>query len=51
MLLRRILAREGAIFVQILDYFLQWRSKGGKWGHAPWDAGLGGATAHFLQSF
>jgi len=24
----------------------QWRSKGGKWG-----AGLGGATAHFLQSF
>jgi len=24
---------------------------GGKWGHAPWGAGLGGATAHFLQSF
>jgi len=28
----------------------QWRSKGGKWGHAPWSAGLGGAPAHFLQS-
>jgi len=24
---------------------------GGKWGHAPRDAGLGGASAHFLQSF
>jgi len=33
-----------------LDHsFAQWCSKGGKWGHAPWDAGLGGATAHFLQ--
>jgi len=30
---------------------LQWRSKGGKWGHAPWGECLGGATAHFLQSF
>jgi len=31
----------------------QWRSKGGggKWGHAPWGAGLGDATAHFMQSF
>jgi len=27
------------------------RSKGSKWGHAPWSAGLGGTTAHFLQSF
>jgi len=26
----------------------QWRSK---WGHAPWGAGFGGASAHFLQSF
>jgi len=25
----------------------QWRSKGSKWGHVPWGAGLGGATAHF----
>jgi len=22
----------------------------GKWRHAPWGAGLGGATAHILQS-
>jgi len=29
----------------------QWRSKGGKWRHAFWGAGLGGVTAHFLQSF
>jgi len=30
----------------------QWRSKGGgKSKHAPWGAGLEGATAHFLQSF
>jgi len=29
----------------------QWRSKGGKWGHAPRGAGLGGAPTHFLQSF
>jgi len=30
----------------------QWRSKGGgKWGHAPRGAGLGGASAHILQSF
>jgi len=29
----------------------QWRSKGGKGGHAPWGAGLGGAAAHFLQSY
>jgi len=26
----------------------QWRSKGGKWGHAPWGAGFGGATAQFF---
>jgi len=26
-------------------------ARGGKWGHAPWGAGLGGASAHFLQSF
>jgi len=24
---------------------------GGKWEHAPWGANLGGAPAHFLQSF
>jgi len=29
----------------------QWHSKGRKWGHAPWGANLGGAPAHFLQSF
>jgi len=32
----------------------QWRSKGGVgWqvGHAPWGAGLGGASARFLHSF
>jgi len=23
----------------------------GKWGQAPWDAGLVGASTHFLQSF
>jgi len=36
-----------------LDFDLsnQWRSKGGKWGHAPWGAGLGGAPVYFLQSF
>jgi len=27
------------------------RGVGSKWGHAPWGAGLGGTTAHFLQSF
>jgi len=27
----------------------QWRSKGGKWGHAPWSAGLG-AQQHTLCS-
>jgi len=35
-------------------HYNQWRSKGGrggKWGHAPWGAGHGGAPAHFLQSF
>jgi len=26
-------------------------ARGGKWRHAPWDAGFGGAPAHFLQSF
>jgi len=26
-------------------------AKGGKLGHALWSAGLGGASAHFLQSF
>jgi len=28
----------------------QWRSKGGKWRHAPWGAGLGGALAHFCSN-
>jgi len=27
------------------------RGVGGKWRHAPWGAVLGGASAHFLQSF
>jgi len=27
------------------------RGGGSKWRHAPWGAGLGGAPAHFLQSF
>jgi len=26
-------------------------ARGVKWGYAPWGAGLGGATAHSLQSF
>jgi len=31
---------------------IQWRSKeGGMCGHAPWGAGLEGASALFLQSF
>jgi len=24
------------------------RGRGGKWEHAPWGAGLGGVSAHFL---
>jgi len=27
----------------------QWHSKGGKWGYAPWGAGLRGTTAHFFS--
>jgi len=33
-----------------LMFCFQWRSKGGKWGHALWSASLEGATAHFLES-
>jgi len=25
--------------------------KEGKWGHASWGAGLGGASTHFIQTF
>jgi len=39
------------LFFLLLQQCLQCRSKGGKWGQAPWSAGLGGAPAHFLQSF
>jgi len=33
---------------QVKNTSKQWRSK---WGHAPWGAGLGSTSAHFLQSF
>jgi len=36
----------------ICSCYAQWRSKGGgQVGHAPRGAGLGGASAHFFQSF
>jgi len=28
-----------------------WQGGGGKWGYAPWGAGLGGTPAQFLQAF
>jgi len=39
--------RRGCTRQEIVE-LKQWRSKGG---HAPRGAGLGGAPAHFLQSF